>query len=260
MKVKEGSEKVGLKLNFQKTKIMASSPITSWKIDGQTIDTVTDFIILGSKITPDDDHSHKIKRYLLLGRKAPINLYSRDITLPTKVCLVQGYGFSSSHVWMWDLDYKESWMLKNWCLWTEVLEKTLESPLDCKEIKPVSCKGNQSWIYIGRTDVEAETPVLWPPDVKNWLIGKHPDAWKDWRQEEKGTTEDEMVGWHHQLDGLEFEQALEVVDGQGSLVCCTPWSHKESDMIEPLNWTEPFWGGGAGREIVVKEKLPAKCL
>ena len=134
----------------------------------------------------------------------------------------KGYGFSSSHVWMWELDYKESWATKNWCFWTVVLEKTLESPFDCKEIKPVNPKGNQSWIFIGRTDVEAETPILWPPDVKNWLIWKDPDAGKDWRQEEKGPTEDEMAGLHHQLEGHEFEQALGDGEGQGSLVCCSP--------------------------------------
>ena len=116
----------------------------------------------------------------------------------------QGYGFSSSHVWMWELDYKESWMPKNWCFWTVVLEKTLESPLDCKEIQPVHPKGDQSWVFIGGTDVEAETPILWPPDVKNWLNGKDPDAGKDWRQEENGTIEDEMVRWHHWLNGHEF--------------------------------------------------------
>ena len=117
----------------------------------------------------------------------------------------QSYGFSSGHVWMLELDYKESWSLKNWCFWTVVLEKTLESPLDCKEIQPVHAKGNQSWILIGRTDFEAGTPILWPPVVKNWLIWKDPDAGKDWRWEEKGMTEDEMIGWHHQLDGHEFE-------------------------------------------------------
>jgi len=115
------------------------------------------------------------------------------------------FGFSSDHVWMWEMDYKESWVPKNWCFWTVVLEKTLESPLDCKEIQPVHSKGNQSWIFIGRTDVEAETPILWPPDVKNWLIQKDPDAGKDRRREVKGMTEDEMVGWHHQLNGHEFE-------------------------------------------------------
>jgi len=117
----------------------------------------------------------------------------------------QSYGFSSSHVWMWELDYKESWVLKSWSFWIVVLEKTLESPLDCKEIQPVHPKGNQSWIYIGRTDAEAETPVLWPPNVKNWLIGKDPDAGNDRRREEKGMTEDEMVGWHHWLNGHELE-------------------------------------------------------
>ena len=117
----------------------------------------------------------------------------------------QSYGFSSSHVWIWELDYKESWALKNWCFWTVVLEKTFESPLDCKEIQLVSHKGNQSWIFIGKTDAEAEIPILWPPDAKNWLIGKDLYAGKDWGQEEKGTTEDEMVGWHHWLHGHEFE-------------------------------------------------------
>ena len=137
---------------------------------------------------------------------------------------------------MWELDYKESWALKNWCFWTAVLEKTLESSLDWKEIQSVHPKGDQSWIFIGRTDTEAEAPVLWPPDSKSWLIGKDTDAGKDWRQEEKGTTEDEMVGWHHWLDGPEFEQLPGVGDGQGSLACCSPWSRKESDMTEWLNW------------------------
>ena len=133
-----------------------------------------------------------------------------------------------------ELDYKESWAPKNWCFWTVVFEKTLASPLDCKEIKPVNPKGNQSWIFIRRMDAEADTPILWPPDVKNWLIGKVPDSGKDWRQQEKGTTEDEMAGWHH---GHEFEQALGVGDGQGSLACCSPGC-KESDMTEWLNWSE----------------------
>ena len=122
------------------------------------------------------------------------------------------------------------------------VEKTLQSPLDCKEIKPVHPKENQSWILIGRTDAEAETPILWPPNVKNWLIGKDPDAGKDWRQEEKGTTEDEMVEWHHPLDGHEFDQARRVGNGQGSLVCYSPWGHKESDTTEQLNWTEAGQG------------------
>ena len=125
-------------------------------------------------------------------------------------------------------------------LWTVVLEKTLESPLDSKEIQSVHPKRNQSWIFIGRTDAEDKTPILWPPDGKNWLIGKDPDAEKDWRQEEKGTT-DEMVGWHHRLNGYEFEQALGVGDGQGGLVCCSPWGHKESDTTEWLNWNWNYW-------------------
>ena len=145
----------------------------------------------------------------------------------------QGYGFSSSHVWMWELDHKESWALKNWCFWAVVLEKTLESPLDHKEIKPVNPQGNQSWIFIGRTDAEAETPILWPPDAKNWLVGKNPDAGKEWRQE-KGTT-DEMVGWHHWLNGHEFEQTPRNSEGQGRLACRSPWGHKELDMTEKLN-------------------------
>ena len=150
----------------------------------------------------------------------------------------QGYGFSRCYVWMWELDYKESWAQKNWCFWTMVLEATLESPLDCKEIQLVHPKGGQSWVLIGRTDVEAETPILWPPDGKSWLILKDPDAGKDWGQEEKGMTEDEMVGWHHQLNGHGFGWTLGVGDGQGGLVCCGSWGHKESDTTERLNWTE----------------------
>ena len=147
----------------------------------------------------------------------------------------QGYGFSSDHVWMWELDYKESWALKNWCFWTVVLEKTLESPLDCKEIQPFHPKGDQSWVSIGRTDFEAEIPILWPPDAKSWLLWKDPDAGKDWGQEEKGTTEDEMVGWHHQLDGHVFWWTSGAGDGQGGLACCSSWGHKESDTTEWLN-------------------------
>ena len=137
---------------------------------------------------------------------------------------------------MWELDYKESWVPKNWCFWTVVLEKTLESPLDCKEIQPVHPKGDRSWVLIGRTDVEAETPILWPPDVKSWLIWKDLDAGKDWGQEEKGTTEDEMVGWHHWLDGHGFGWTPGAGDGQGSLACCSPRGCKELDMTEQLNW------------------------
>ena len=184
---------------------MASGPITSWQIDGETMETVTNFIFLGSKITADGDCSHEIQRHLLFGRKLETNLdsvlKSRDITLLTKVCLVK----TSSHVWMWELDHKDGWELKNWCFWNVVLEKTLESPLDRREIQPVHPKGNQYWVFTGRTDAEAETPILWPPDLKNWLTEKDPGAGKDWRREEKGPTEDEMVGWHHRLKGHEFE-------------------------------------------------------
>ena len=206
MKVKQ-SGKVGLQLNIQKTKIMASGPITSWEIDGETVETVSDFIFWGSKITADGDCSHEIKRCLLLGKKVMTNLdsilKSRDITLPTKVHLVKTmvfpvvmYGCES-----WTVKKAEHWKIDAF----ELLEKTLQSPLDCKEIQPVHPEGNQSWIFIGRTDVEAATPILWPPYVKNWLIWKDPDAGKDGRQEEKGMAEDEMVGWHYWLNGHEFE-------------------------------------------------------
>ena len=198
------------------------------------MEAVTDFIFLGFKITVDDDCSHKIKRCLFLGRIAMTNLESRDITLPTKVCIVKAMVFPV-------VIYRcESWTIKKTeHLRTEVVEKTLESPLDWKEIKPVNPKGNQPWTFVGRIDAEA--PILCPPDAKNWLIGKDPDDGKDWRQEEKEMTEDEMVGWHHRLDAHEFEQALGVGDGQGSLVCCSPRGYKESDMTEWLNCTELKW-------------------
>ena len=138
----------------------------------------------------------------------------------------------------WELDCEESWALKNWCVWTVVLEKTLESPLDCKEIQPVHSKGDQPWNFFGRNDAKAETPVLRPPYAKSWLIGKDSDAGRDWGQEEKGTTEDEMAGWHHWLDGRELEWTLGVGDGQGGLACCNSWGRKESDTAERLNWTQ----------------------
>ena len=139
---------------------------------------------------------------------------------------------------MWELGCEESSAPENWCFWNVVFEKTLESPLDCKEIQPVHPKGDQSCVLFGRTDAKAETPILWPPHVKSWLLGKDPDAGRDWGQEEKGTTEDEMAGWHHQLDGHEFEWTPGFGDGQGGLACCDSWGHKESDMTEWLNWTE----------------------
>ena len=218
---------------------MASGPITSWQVDGET---VSDFIFLGSKITADGDCSHEIKRRLLLERKVMTNhrqhIKKQRRYFANKGPSRQGYGFSSSHFWMWKLDYKERWAPKNWCFWTVVLEKTLESLLDCKEVQPVHPKGDQSWVFIGRTDVVPETPILWPPNVKSWLIWKDPDAGRDWGQEEKGMTEDEMGGWHHWRDGHEFEQTPGVGDGQGGLVCYDSWGRKESDTTEWLNWTE----------------------
>ena len=181
---------------------MVSSPIASWQIEGEKVETVTDFIFLSSKITVDHDCSHKIKRCLFLERKAMINLDSiskKRHHFADKGPYSQSYGFSSSHVWMWELDYKESWALKNWWFWIMVLKKTLESSVDCKEIKPVHPKRNQSWIFTGKTDSEVKS------DAKNWLIGKDPDAGEDWRREEKWMTEDEMVGWHYRWDGNKFE-------------------------------------------------------
>ena len=203
------------------------------------METVENYIFLDSKITVDGDCSHEIKRCLLLGRKTMTNLdsilRSRDITLPTKIHLVKAmvypgvmYGCES-----WTIKKAECWRIEAFEL---VLEKILESPLDSKDIKLVHPKGNQSWIFIGRTDAEAETPILWPPDAKSRLIGKDPDAGKDWRWEEKGMTEDEMVGWHHRCDGHEFEDAPGVGDGQGSLECYSPRGCKEWNTTKRLNW------------------------
>ena len=156
----------------------------------------------------------------------------------TKLHIVKAIIFSSSHVCVWELDHEEGWALKNWCFWTVVLVKTLESPLDCKEIQPVHPKGNQSWIFIGKTDTEA--PIVWPPDAKNWLIGKDPDAGKDWGQEEKRVTEDEMIGRHHRHNGHEFEQTLGDSEGQGSLACCSSWDHRvRRDLAteQQLSWS-----------------------
>ena len=230
MKVKEESEKAGLKLNIQQTKIMASGPIMLWQIDGEEMKKVTDFIFLGSKITADSDYSHETK--MLATWKKNYDKPRQDIKkqrhhFAHKSVYSQNYGFSSSHVQIWELDHKEGWAPKSWSFWTVVLQKTLKSLLDSKEIKPVNSEGNQPWIFI--RSAEAEAPILWPPGVKNWLNEDDPDAGKDWGQEEKGVTEDEMVGCHHQLNGHAFEQTLGYSEGQGSLLCCSPLSCWESD-------------------------------
>ena len=224
---------------------MASSPIISWQMDGETMKTVRDFIFLSSKSLQMVTTAMKL-RHLLLGRKAMTNLDSilknRDITLPTKFhqakVMVFWVVMCECESWFPPKNlsfHKESWAPKNWCFWTVVLEKTFECPLDYKEIKPVHPKVNQSWIFSGRTDAEVEAPKLWPPDAKNWLIWKDPDAGKDWRHEEKGMTEDKMVEWHHRLNGHEFELALGDGEGQESLACCSPRGCKESDTTEQQN-------------------------
>ena len=159
--------------------------------------------------------------------------------LPFCISFPWGWSWSLSPVWMWELNCEEIWAPKNWCFWTVVLEKTLESPLNCKEIQPVHSKGDQSWVFTGRTEAEDETPILWPPHVKSWLTVK--DSGRNWGQEEKGTTKNEIARWHHQLDAHEFGWTLEVGDGQGSLACCNSWSLKECDTTERLNWTELNW-------------------
>ena len=166
----------------------------------------------------------------------------------------QSYGFSNSHVQMWEFVHKEGWTPKKWCFQIMMLKNTLESPLDCKEVQPVHPEGNQSWVFIGRTDVEAETPILWPPDAKSWFIWKDPDAGKDWGQEENGTAEDEMAGWHHWLNALGFGWTPGIGDRQGSLVCCGSWGCKKSDTTERLNWTE------LKEEIIKKMKLCFLCV
>ena len=196
MKVKEESEIVGLKLNIQKTKIMTSGPITLWQIDGETIETVRDFIFWGSKITADSDCSHEFKT-LAPWKKSydqPREHMKKQRHYFTNKCSSsQSYGFSSSHVWIWELDYKESWEQNNWCFWTVVLKKTLESPLDSKEIQPFNLKGNQSWIFIGRTDTETEGPIICQPAVKSRLIEKISWSRERLKAKEKGVAEDEMV-------------------------------------------------------------------
>ena len=209
----------------------------------EKIETVTDFIFLDSKITVDDDFSHEVKRCLLLGRKAMANLDSvlknRDITLATNVCIVKVIQSSSSHIWMWELDHKEGWAPKNWWFEIVALEETFESPLNCKVIKLVNCKGYQLWIFIGSTDAEDEALILWPPDAKSRLIGKDTDAGKI--EEGKRRRGQQRMRWFGSITNsvdTYFEQILGDSERQGSLVCCSPWGCKESDMTEWLNWTE----------------------
>ena len=241
MKVKDESEKVGLKLNIQKTKIMAPGPITSWQIDGETMEIVTDFLFLVFKITADGDCSNEIKRCLPLGTKAMTNLdstlKSRDIA--KKGPSSQSYSFSSSHVWMWELDHKESWTPKNLCFWPVVLEKTLESLLDCKEIQPLNPKANQSWIFIRRTDGEAEAPILWLPDMKTWLMvkGRRKRGWQMMRCLDSITDSMDWIAslipwtWVWASSGTWWwTLTLGVLQSMGS------------QSRTPLNWTEPNIG------------------
>ena len=234
--MKEESEKAGLKLNIQRTKIMASSLITSWQIDGEKVENSYRFYFPGL-------HNHYGWWLQPQNLKTPASWKKsydkprqRIKTAETSFCQQsQNYGFSSSHVWMWELDHKEGWVLKNCCFWTMVLEKTLESALDCKEIKPVNPKGNQLWIFIGNwsfIDAEVETPILWPSFEKSWLTGKDPDAGKDWGQEGKRMTENEMVAWHQQLMDMSLSRLWEIVKGREA---CNSWGHKESDTTQQLN-------------------------
>ena len=194
-----------------------------------------------SKITADGNCSHEIKRCLLLERKRRQHIKKQRHHFANKGLSSQGYVFSSGHVWMFELDCEESWAPKNWRFWTVVLEKTPESPLDCKEIQPVHSEGDQPWVFFGGNDAKAETPVLWLPHAESWLTGKYSEAGRDWGQEEKGIIEDEMAGWHHRLNGHEFEWTPEVGDGQGGLACWDSWGCKESDTTEQLDWTELNW-------------------
>ena len=239
MRVKEQSEKASLKLNIKKTKII--SPITLWQIEGGKVEAVIDFLFLSSKITANGDCSHEIRRQFLLDKKARQRVKKQRHHFSNSVPYSQGYGLPSNHIWIWELDNKEGRAPKNWCFQIVVLEKTLESRLESKEVKPVNLKGYQHWILFGRTDAKADTSILWPPDANSWLFGKDPDAGKDWRQKDKRATEVEMVGWHHRFIGHELGQTPGDSEGQRSLARCSPWGHKESDTTWWLNSNKGLW-------------------
>ena len=238
LRVKEESENVGLKLNIQKNQdhgmwshyFMANR----WESSGNSDRLYFGGLQNHCRLQPWNEKTNAPwnKNY----DKPKQHIEKHRHYFADKVLSSQSYGFSSTHVWMWELDHKEGWAPKNWCFWTVMLEKTLESPLDCKKIKPVNPKGNQSWIFIGRTGIEAEIPILWPPDTKNWLIWKDPDAGKDWKWEEKGMTEGGMVGLHHWLHGHEFEQTPGDGEGQRSLCAAVSVVGKSQTLLH--NWTE----------------------
>jgi len=239
---------------------MASGPITSRQIDGERVETVSDFILGGSKITADGDCSYEIKRCLLLGSYDQPRQHIRKQT--TKVHLVKSMVFPIV-MYGCELDCKESWAPKNWCFWTVLLEKTLENPLDCKKIQPVHPKGDQSWVCIGRTDVDAETPILWPPDMKSWLIWKDTDTGKDWGQWGRGR---HRMRW---LDGITDSMDMVWVDsgswwwtGRPGMACCSPWGCKESDTTQQLNWTEALLHAPTPCKYIVYThmSLPCSCL
>ena len=240
MKVKEESEKVGLKVSIQKTKMVASSPITPWQIDGETVETVSDFI-LGLQnhcrwwLQPWNKKT--LAPWKKSYKKPRQHIEKQRCYLTNRGPSSQSYGSSNSHLWMWELDHKESWVPKNWCFLTLVLEKTLESPLDYKEIQVVQKEISPGCSLEGLM-LKLKLQYFWLPNAKSWLIGKDPDAGKVWGQEEKRMTEDEMVGWHHRLDGHRFGWTLGVGKGQGTMACCGSWGRKESDTTEWLNWTE----------------------
>ena len=225
---------------------MTSGPIISWEIDGETVETVADFILGGSKIPADSDCSHEIKRRLLLGRKVMTNLdsiFKNRHYFANQALSSQGHVFSSGHVWMWELDCEESWAPKNWCFWTVVLEKTLESPLDCKEIQPVYPKRDQSWVFIGRTDAEAETPALWPPHAKSWLFGKDSDAGRDWGAGGEGNDR----GWDGWMASPTWWTCVWVNSGSWwwtgrlGMLWLMGLQRVRHDWVTELNWTVTLW-------------------